>query len=208
MTYLHRFDQYQTAGLPLKEAHNVILLLHGRGSNALNILTLAAEIDLSDACFIAPQATQNSWYPFPFIAPITQNEPALSSALEMIGNWIKEIQTYNISTKNIYLLGFSQGACLSLEFAARNAMRYGGVFGLSGGLIGQTLNLTNYKGNFEEMPIFLGCSDTDPHIPKNRVLETEKILQNMGAKVQTKLYPNGLHTVYDEEIEIINKLIK
>ena len=126
----------------------------------------------------------------------------------MIGNWIKKIQTHQISTQNIYLLGFSQGACLSLEFAARNALRYGGVFGLSGGLIGQTLNLANYKGNFEKTPIFLGCSDTDPHIPKNRVLETEKILQNMGATVQTKLYPNGLHTVYDEEIEIINKMIK
>lgn len=208
MSYLHHFDQYETAGLPLDKAQNVMLLLHGRGSNALNILTLAAEIELPDACFIAPQATQNSWYPFPFIFPVAQNEPALSSALEMIGNWIKKIQTYNISAKNIYLLGFSQGACLSLEFAARNATNYGGVFGLSGGLIGQTLNLANYKGNFEKTPVFLGCSDTDPHIPKNRVLETEKILQNMGAKVQTKLYPNGLHTVYDEEIEIINQIIK
>ncbi len=208
MSHLHRFDQYQTAGLPLNKASHVMILLHGRGSNALNILTLAAEINLPNACFIAPQATQNSWYPFPFIAPIAQNEPALSSALEMIENWIKKIQSYQISTQNIYLLGFSQGACLSLEFVARNAVRYGGVFGLSGGLIGQTLNLANYKGNFEETPVFLGCSDTDPHIPKNRVLETEKILQNMYAKVQTKLYPNGLHTVYDEEIDIINKIIK
>lgn len=194
-------------GLKVKDAKKVLIMLHGRGANADDILSLADHLQVNQFALLAPEATNNTWYPSSFLAPPAQNEPWLSSALSLIGELIDDINQEGISKENIYLLGFSQGACLTLEFVTRNATRYGGVVAFTGGLIGDNIYQENYKGNFSDTPIIIGTSDPDPHIPVERVYATSNILKDMNADVTEKIYSNLGHTINLDEINLANKLI-
>lgn len=208
MTLHHNPNNIVTQGTPLDKAQKVLVMLHGRGSDAQDILSLAEHLEAPDFAFVAPQATQNTWYPYSFLAPIEQNEPGLSSALDVIESLVTRLHgELGFAYEDIYLLGFSQGACLTLEYVARNPQRFGGVFALSGGLIGPEGRLPNYAGDLAQTPIFLGCSDVDFHIPKERVLESERILRGMNANVEAKLYKNFGHTVNDDELNVVNRVI-
>lgn len=206
---MHNISQLVTVGASLKEAKKVMIMIHGRGASAQSILSLSQYFDTTDIAFVAPQASGSTWYPYSFLAPMDQNEPGLSSALKMIGELVDKLETENgFAREDIYLLGFSQGACLSLEFAARNAGRFGGVFGLSGGLIGPEETPRNYPGSMSETPVFLGCSDIDHHIPKERVIESGEVFEKLGAKVKMQLFKNFGHSVNEEEIAAVNQILK
>lgn len=194
-------------GKSLEESKGVMIMVHGRVGTAENILSLAEEFDEPDFHYIAPQAPGNYWYPYSFMAPIPQNEPGLSSGLKLIDDLIKKFLEKSIALEHIFLLGFSQGACLTLEFAARNAERYGGIFGLSGGLIGPENTPRNYSGTFDKTPVFLGCSDHDPHIPLQRVNETKLVFEEMKARVTERIYPGMPHTIIQDEIDFIKVAI-
>jgi len=195
------------AGEPLAKAHAAMILLHGRGATAEDIMTIAAELMHPGFAYLAPQAEGNAWYPYPFTAPLDANEPYLSAALGVIENLLAKVEA-TIPAQRVILLGFSQGACLALEFAARHARRYGGVVGLSGGLIGPADTPRDYPGDFAGTPVFLGCSDVDPHIPKERVAETAEVFKRMGAKVTMQLYPGMGHTVNQEEIGAVREIVE
>jgi phospholipase/carboxylesterase len=203
----HQGQPLRTAGVPLKQATAAMIMVHGRGATAESILSLAGEIDVPGVAYLAPQATRNTWYPQSFLAPLAANEPWLSSALAVLADLLERIAQAGIPAERTYLLGFSQGACLSSEFAARNAQRYGGVAALSGGLIGPPGTPRDYPGSLDGTPVFLGCSDVDPHIPKERVLESADIFRALGADVTAILYPNLPHTVIRDEIEHVRRLV-
>jgi predicted esterase len=203
----HQGEPIFTAGVPLGSAGAVMLALHGRGASARDILTLAGELGRSDYAYMAPQAAGYTWYPRSFLAPIEGNEPALSSALARVGEVLDEIEAAGIGVDRVILLGFSQGACLATEYAARNPRRYGGVVGLSGGLIGPTVDTSRYEGSLAGTPVFLGCSDVDPHIPKERVEETGRVLQAIGGQVTQRLYPGMGHTVNQDELDFVGELM-
>lgn len=205
---IHKTDNYAKSGVSLLDAEKAMIMVHGRGATAQSILELAKYFEQPGMAFIAPQATDNTWYPYSFLMPLEQNEPYLSSALEVLRTLVNRITDNGIPSKNVYLLGFSQGACLSLEFAARNAQQYGGIFGLSGGLIGPSGTLRNYEGTFNGTPVFLGCSDVDAHIPEKRVLESAEVFQKMGAAVTTQIYPNMPHTIIEDEIKRVNAILE
>ena len=169
-------------------------------------MTIAAEVQAPGWAYLAPQAAGSAWYPNPFTAPIESNEPYLSMALEMITNLVGRIEPH-VPAQRIVLLGFSQGACLTLEWCARNARRYGAVAGLSGGLIGPDGTPRDYPGNFDGTPVFLGCSDVDPYIPERRVDEAGVVLHRMGATVDMRLYPGMGHLVSEDEIAVLKELI-
>lgn len=196
-----------TAGRPLSQADKVLILVHGRGGRAGDILFLADELNVGDYALLAPQATGNSWYPYSFLMPPAKNEPWLSSALDVLKQLVEEVKAAGISPENIYFLGFSQGACLTLEFVTRNATRYGGVAAFTGGLIGDKLYPENYSGDFGGTPIFIGTSDPDPHVPVPRVHATTKVLQDMNAVVTSAIYPLMGHTISQQEIDKANDLI-
>jgi predicted esterase len=193
------------AGEPLATAKAAMILVHGRGASAEDIMTIAAEVQRPGFAYLAPQAANNAWYPHPFTAPIESNEPYLSSALAMLELLVKQVEV-TVPVARLVLLGFSQGACLTTEFAARNARRYGAVIGLSGGLIGPDGTPRDYPGSFDGTPVFLGCSDVDPHIPKERVIETADVFRRMGASVTMRLYPGMPHTVSEDELEEVRSI--
>jgi phospholipase/carboxylesterase len=195
------------AGEALEDAVAAMILLHGRGASGHDIMTLAAEVAVPGFAFLAPEAAGNAWYPNRFMEPLESNEPWLSSALETVGRVLARVEE-RVPAGNVILLGFSQGACLALEFAARNSRRYGGIAGLSGGLIGPDSTPRDYPGSLEGTPVFLGCSDVDPHIPKERVTETGAVFKLMRAEVTVRLYPGMAHTVSPEEIVTVNAMIK
>lgn len=196
-----------TAGKKLNEAEKVLLMLHGRGATAEDILSLSAHLNVADYALLAPQATNHTWYPYSFLAPPKDNEPWLSSALSLLKEIISDLENENIKKENIFFLGFSQGACLTLEFAARNAARYGGVVAFTGGLIGDKIYSENYKGDFANTPIFIGSSDPDPHVPVERVNETVRLLKTMNASVTEKIYQNMGHTINKDEIDHANRIV-
>jgi predicted esterase len=202
----HQGQTILEAGEPLAEARAAMILVHGRGASAADIMTLGAEVMHPGVAYRAPQAAGNAWYPNPFTAPIETNEPYLSSALEVLASLLASIEQ-TIPAERVILLGFSQGACLTLEFAARHARRYGGVVGLSGGLIGPDGTPRDYPGVFERTPVFLGCSDVDPHIRKDRVIEAADVFNRLGADVTFQLYPGMGHTVNAEEIEAVREMV-
>lgn len=190
-----------------ENASKALVLLHGRGASAHDILSLTTHLNVDDFAFYAPQATGNSWYPLSFLAKPQENEPWLSSALEIVGQVVAEIVKTGIHKENIYFLGFSQGACLTAEFIARNAAKYGGAVIFTGGLIGDQVYPENYSGNFEGTPVFIGTSNPDFHVPVERVYATTNILKQMGADVIEKVYDNMGHTISMDEIDIANKHI-
>jgi predicted esterase len=196
------------AGAPLEQAKAAMILLHGRGASAEDILSLAREFTAPNVAFVAPQAAGHTWYPNRFIAPASSNEPHLTSALETIGGIVAKLNEAGIASDRIFLLGFSQGACLALEYAARHPQRYAGMVALSGALIENGDQPRSYSGSLDGTPAFLGCSDADFHIPAQRVLRSEQVLRGMGANVTAKLYPHLGHTVNDDEIDAVNAMIK
>jgi phospholipase/carboxylesterase len=195
-----------TAGKPLKEAAKSLIMIHGRGADAHDILSLAAHLNVAGFALLAPQATNSTWYPHSFLVPAEQNQPWLGSALVLIKDLVQDINNQGIITENIYILGFSQGACLALEFTARNAMRYGGVIALTGGLIGKNIDRTNYYGDYHGTPVFIGTGNRDPHVPLERVNESAGILEEMNARVTLQVYEGKPHNVSQEEIEEVNRI--
>lgn len=204
--YTHS-KQVVTGGIPAETAKKAIIMLHGRGGSAQDILSLNRVLHLEEMALYAPQATNNSWYPYSFMAPVAQNQPALDSALKVIGQLVAEIEAQGIAAENIYFAGFSQGACLTLEYTARNAKRYGGIIALTGGLIGQELAEENYTGDFGGTPVFVSTGDPDPHVPVERVKESIAILERLHASVTYAIYPGRPHSISPEEVKLVNQHI-
>lgn len=207
MTDPHQGLPVLHAGEPLTKARAAMILMHGRGANAADVMTIAAELIHPGFAYLAPEAVGNVWFPNRFTEPIESNEPYLSSALGVIETLLATVEA-NIPAQRVILLGFSQGAGLALEFAARHARRYGGVVGLSGGLIGPDGTPRDYPGSFEGTPVFLGCSDVDPYIRKERFLETAEVFKRMNASVTARLYPGMAHTVNADEIEAVREIVE
>lgn len=203
----HQGQPMLTAGAPLAEARGAVLLVHGRGATAQDILTLAPELDQPDLAYLAPQAAGSTWYPYPFMSPLESNEPFLSSALARLGEVLAHIAAAGIPPERTALLGFSQGACLATEYAARNARRYGGVAGLSGGLIGPDGTPRDYPGSLDGTRVVLGCSDVDFHIPQERVTHTGEVLRRLGGNVNLRLYPGLGHAVNADEIDNVRAML-
>lgn len=204
----HAESPVARAGVPLERARAVVVMLHGRGAVPEDILSLAPEIDPGQVAYLAPAAAANTWYPQPFLAPLEANEPWLTSALRRLGTLLEAIETQGPGLEKTVLLGFSQGACLALEYACRNARRYGGLVGLSGGLIGPSLDPDRYQGDFEGTPALLGCSDVDPHIPLTRVRETAQTLERLGAQVDLRIYPGMGHLVNRDELAAVAAMLR
>ncbi len=195
------------AGKDLQEANKVLVMVHGRGGSNRDIISLSGHLNVKDFALVAPQATNNTWYPYSFMAPPSENEPWLTSALDLLKGVVADLKGNGAKTENIYFMGFSQGACLTLEFVARNATKYGGVVAFTGGLIGDKIYDENYSGNFEGTPIFLGTGNPDSHVPVERVHETARILETMSANVVEKVYENRPHTISQDEIDRANELV-
>ena len=195
------------AGVPRHEAVGVLILVHGRGGSAEDILSLAEAIGRSDLAVIAPQAAGHTWYPQSFMAPVDANEPGRSSGLSVLESIVTELASFGIPSERLVLAGFSQGACLTLEFVARHPRRYGAVAGLTGGLIGPPGSLGGYEGSLEGTPVFLGSGDPDPHVPWTRVEETAEILAQLDAEVETARYPGRGHTISKDEIIRLDSLV-
>ena len=189
-----------SAGRPLGEGDAVMIMIHGRGAAPRNILDLVPLLDRPGFTYLAPAAADNTWYPYSFMAETARNEPGMTSGLHVIGQLVTDLIARGIRKDRLVLLGFSQGACLSAEFAVRHADRYGGVILFSGGLIGPPGTAWDYGGSFRATPVFLGCSDVDSHIPKERVIDSAGVFRQMGANVTTRLYPGMDHLVNDDEI--------
>lgn len=204
----HQGQPVLMAGEPLEDAQAAMIMLHGRGASAEDILSLTAELDQPGFVYLAPQASGNTWYPNSFLTPIAGNEPGISSGLAVIEALLEHLAQTSIAPERTVLLGFSQGACLSLEFVARHARHYGGIAGLSGGLIGPDGTPRDYTGSLADTPIFLGCSDVDMHIPKQRVQLTAEVLERLGGKVTMRLYPRMGHTVNRDELEAVRRIMK
>lgn len=197
----------KTAGIQLKQAEKALIMIHGRGGSAQDILSLSQHLNVKDYALLAPQALNHTWYPYSFIAPVDQNEPWLSSALEMVDQTVKAAVDAGIKPENIYFFGFSQGACLTLEFLARNAQKLGGAVAIIGGVIGDKIERDHYKGDFAGTPVLLATSNPDFHVPIERVYATANILREMNAEVTEKVYANFGHSINQEEIELANSVI-
>ncbi|WP_114751574.1 alpha/beta hydrolase [Pleomorphovibrio marinus] len=195
------------AGLPFEKAKKVAILVHGRGSHAEQIITLSDHLLLDDFALLAPSATLGSWYPYSFMAPLKDNQPSLDKALVILDGAFQQCKASGFSTSEIFLIGFSQGACLSLEYAARNASEFGGVIAFTGGLIGEKIYQEHYHGNFNGSPIFIGASHEDVHVPLSRIKESANMLEDMGAKVNTLIFKDPHHTIREEEISWVNEHI-
>jgi len=189
-----------TAGTEISKAKKVIIAIHGRGATAESILTLAQYLEIKDAHWIAPQATNNTWYPYSFLEETKHNEPWFSSALSVLDKITDKLRADGFKNDQIYFMGFSQGACLATEYASRRALKYGGVIAFSGGLIGHEIQESRYKTGFEGTPVFIGCSDNDFHIPESRLKETADMMKKLGANVELVIYPDMGHTIIEEEI--------
>src|SRR4051794_33992337 len=203
----HGGERVLIGGAPLETAAGALIAIHGRGAGAEDIMALAREIAPPNVTILAPQAAGNTWYPYAFLEPTERNEPYLSSALRIVADLIAQVDEQGISPERIALVGFSQGACLALEAAARNARRYAGVIGLSGGLIGPPGTSFDFAGSLDGTPVFLGCSDVDPHIPKERVEKSAVALDQLGAAVDVRLYPGMGHTVNRDELEAARAML-
>ena len=195
------------SGHDVSGAAAAVILLHGRGASAEDILSLSEEFSFPEVAYLAPEAAGRTWYPYSFLAPIQQNEPWLTSALNRVKQTVESVSRAGIPPEKIVIAGFSQGACLASEFVARHAARYGGLIAFTGGLIGPPGMKFIYEGKLAGMPAFLGAGDPDPHVPWQRVQESASILSEMGADVLLKRYPGLPHTINDEELAEAKRLI-
>jgi phospholipase/carboxylesterase len=196
----HAGQPVERRGAALEDAERAVVLLHGRGARATGMLQFAEDLPSADTAFVAPQATRATWYPQSFLEPTTENEPHFSSALALVGDVLDDV-TDHVPRERVLLLGFSQGACLGSEFVARNPGRYGGFVAFSGGLHGPEGTTWEYDGSLDETPVFLGCSDRDPHIPEQRVHDTRDVFESMGADVTERIYEGMGHGVNEDELE-------
>lgn len=196
------------AGAPIGAARAAVVLVHGRGASAEGMLGLANAFATPDIAYVAPQAPSGSWYPYSFMAPFARNEPHLSHALSLLSDVVDDLGKQGLPAERVALLGFSQGACLALEFAVRNARRYGGVAALSGALIGPEGTTWNYPGQLASTPVFLGCSDVDSHIPLARVHESANVLRAHGGDVTEIIYPGMGHTIVQDEIDHVERILR
>jgi predicted esterase len=203
----HQGQPIVTGGAPLATARGALILTHGRGATAGSILSLAPLLGADDLAWFAPQASGNTWYPFSFLSPIPQNEPGITSGIQVLRDLVAYIEKAGIPAERIVLAGFSQGACLTLEFGARHARRYGALVGFSGGLIGPDGTPRDYAGSLDGTPVFLGCSDVDAHIPLVRVHESATVLTALGGVVDERIYPGMPHTVIDDETAAVREII-
>ena len=203
----HGGQRVLTAGRKLAEAAGAVVLLHGRGASAEDILGLGRELGNEDLAFFAPQAAEHSWYPYSFLAPIQQNEPWLTSALNRLASTIDDISNAGMERAKIVIAGFSQGACLATEFVARNPARYGGLLAFSGGLIGPPGTEFRYAGKLDGTPAFFGGVDPDAHVPWQRVQESAAVLAALSAEVIVKRYPGMPHAINQAELEQARNLI-
>jgi phospholipase/carboxylesterase len=203
----HGSQPLLTGGTPLEDATAAAVLVHGRGATARSILRMGAEFGTEGVAYLAPQAARTTWYPNPFTAPVESNEPGRSSGLEAVAAAVAEANDAGIPAERTLLLGFSQGACLASEFVACNPRRYGGLAALSGGLIGERIDPEAYDGDLAGTPVFLGCSDVDPHIPAERVHETATVFERLGADVTTRLYEGLGHTVNADERDHVASML-
>ncbi|MBW7881817.1 MAG: dienelactone hydrolase family protein [Caldilineaceae bacterium] len=204
---LHERMPIRRAGAALERAHAAMIMLHGRGASAEDILGLAYALNAPDVAFLAPQAAQSAWYPNRFIAPVASNEPWLSSALAVVNGLLETVLAAGIKAEQTLILGFSQGGCLALEYAARHARRYGGVVGLSAGLIENGDQPRAYDGTLSGTPVLLGCSDVDQHISLARVDRTAQVLADLGAVVDKRIYPGMGHTVNQDEVDGVQAIL-
>ena len=212
----HARQPILTRGVPLRSARAALIMLHGRNAGPGDILELADRLDHPGFAFLAPAAAQGTWYPLSFMQPRAANEPFLGSALEVVQRLIQQVAADGIARERIMLLGFSQGACLALESGYQTVRRaegqtvgtsLGGIIGFSGGLIGAPGTRWSEEGNFAGAPVFLGCSDVDPHIPRSRVEETAAVFERLGAEVTLRLYPGMGHLVNEDELAIARTLM-
>ena len=203
----HRGQPILRRGPEPARARLAIICIHGRGASAEDILTVADELELDDVAYLAPQAAGNTWYPYSFLAPLTDNQPGLNSALGVVASIVDDLSAQQIAAERVAVLGFSQGACLSLEYAARHARRYAAVIGFSGGLIGPPGAPREYTGSMDGTPVFIGCSDIDPHIPVERVRESAVVFRGLSAQVDERIYPRMGHTINGDEISRVRKLL-
>ena len=204
----HRDTPLQHAGAELADAKAAVILLHGRGATAQGILSLAEQVGVADVAYLAPQAAGSQWYPRRFLEPVETNEPWLSSALARVEAVRKQVAEAGIVDDHMVVGGFSQGACLALEYVARNPRRYGGAFGLSGGLIGDRVDAERYSAGLAGTPAFLGCSDRDAHIPEQRVHDSADLLRARGADVDVRIYPGMPHTINDDELLAVRGMLE
>jgi predicted esterase len=204
----HASQPVSTAGPPPPEARLAVILVHGRGASPGDILDLARQLGVDDVAYLAPHAAGSSWYPHSFLEPIAMNEPGLSSAFGVLSRLVESLRGQGLEAHRVGFLGFSQGACLALEYAARHARRYAGVFGLSGGLVGPPGTPRDYQESLDGTPVFLGCSDVDPHIPLARVHESADVFGGLGARVDERIYKGMGHTVNDDELAAVAAVLK
>ena len=203
----HQNQRVVTAGVPVDAARGALIMTHGRGATAESILSLADELDVTDLALFAPQASDNTWYPYSFLSEIELNEPGISSGIQVLADLVARIEAAGIPAERIALLGFSQGACLTAEFSARHARRYGAIIGFSGGLIGPDGTPRDYAGSLDGTPVFLGCSDRDSHIPEARVHLTATVLERIGGAVDERIYPGMGHTINSDEVQAASTML-
>jgi len=203
----HRGQPILRRGPEPARARLAIICIHGRGASAEDILTVADELELDDVAYLAPQAAGNTWYPYSFLAALNDNQPGLNSALGVVASIVDDLGAQQIAAERVAVLGFSQGACLSLEYAARHARRYAAVIAFSGGLIGPPGAPREYTGSLDGTPLFIGCSDVDPHIPVERVRESAVVFRGLSAKVDERIYPRMGHTINGDEISRVRRLL-
>ena len=203
----HAGQPIRRQGPATAQARIAVILVHGRGDSASGILALADTLDLADVTWLAPQASGHTWYPYSFLAPMERNQPGIDSGLLVLEDLVAMLEAEGIDASRLAVMGFSQGACLAQEFAVRHARRYHAVIGLSGGLIGPPGTPRNYAGAFDATPVFLGCSDIDPHIPVERVHESADVFKRMNAVVDERIYPRMGHTVNPDEIDAVRALL-
>ncbi len=203
----HQGQPVRHLGTPVEQARAAVVMLHGRGGTAESILGLARVLDEPGFAYLAPQAAGNTWYPHSFLAPWQQNEPGVGSALAAVEAVVAQVESAGLPRTRIMLLGFSQGACLAAEFAARRPARYGGIAILTGGLIGKQIDEAAHRGSFDGTPVFLGSGDPDPHVPWSRVAETAEVYRRLGADVTARRYPGRPHVVSQDEIEQVRAMM-
>ena len=208
MIQKHQFSDIVYAGKPLEEAKKVAIMIHGRGASPQSMLEMSQFLALDDYALIAPAADQRTWYPYSFMAPIGSNQPGLDSAIGLLHEIWQDLESRGFRPQDVAFIGFSQGACLTLEYPTRHAKPWGAVIAFTGGLIGDQIYADHYQGDFQQAPIFIGSSDEDPHVPESRIEESRQLIEQMNGNIQVKIYPGLGHTIADDEVDVANQLLK